>query len=75
MLNVKYMKRFFIILAAGAVLIGCRSGREQGGTGAESINESGASSSTQTNDTQQSNLPGGDVRPNRDGDSAHGIHP
>ena len=67
------MKRLFSILAMATLLIGCRSGQERGGmgTGVEPAYDSGSA----TNSSDKSNLPGGDVRPNRDGDSSYGITP
>jgi len=73
-LEVKSMKRLMLILAAVTLLAGCHTGRERngmGGTGSESPYDTGTSSDIQTN----SNFPGGDVRPNHDGDSGYGITP
>lgn len=75
-LNVTIMKRSIMALAAAIFLAGCHtaqesSSSEMGGTGAGTTYESGYDSSTQTNRY----LPGGDARPNRDGESLYGISP
>ena len=69
------MKRIFMILAMASLLVGCRSNDNRGGMGGTGV-EPGYDSGSVTNDIDNhSNLPGGDARPSRDGDSTHGIMP
>ena len=70
--KVKCMKQLLTILAMATLLVGCRSSQEQGGTGAGGV-EPAYGHGSDTNNIQ--NLPGGDVRAVRDGDSLYGTGP
>ena len=69
------MKQILTILAVATLLVGCRSSQEKGGmggTGTEPVYDNGSATNSIDN---RSNLPGGDVRQNLDGESSHGITP